>query len=207
MKNVRSKKSVNVVTAEVTPEANERLTVENWLAPFWTKSLIVSILPMRLSINICVRFSSVIKAVILGMSICLRMRTSALNGSASRIGKPAWACCSIVVTDRTMYDLESSANPTKTGIIETIKSDTIKKTVKNVMRIPRTSGHFQRRSFTTNGQSSKAKKHDIKKRPIKSRSKYRTQSKKHAATIIAIYVINCRVDEERRDFIEIVYPK
>jgi GTP:adenosylcobinamide-phosphate guanylyltransferase len=42
------------------------------------------------------------KAVILGISTCFRISASALKGRESRIGNPAFACCSIAVTDRTI---------------------------------------------------------------------------------------------------------
>lgn len=117
------------------------------------------------------RFSSVINVVMRGISICFRIRASRLRGSLSRSGKPARASSSRAVTDRTIYDFESSARPTKTGIIEMIKRETARKTVKKVIKMPSTSGIFHLRSFTTNGQRRSAKKHEIKNKPIKSRSK------------------------------------
>ena len=62
----------------------------------------------------------------------------------------------------TMYDFESSARPTNTGMIDMTKRETAKKTVKKVIKMPSTSGIFHLRSFTTNGQSRSAKKHEIK---------------------------------------------
>lgn len=72
-------------------------------------------------------------------------------------------------TVRVMYDFESSASQTKTGIIDITKRVKARNTLKNVIKIPSMSGIFQCFSFTTNGPRRSAKKQEIKKRPTKSR--------------------------------------
>jgi hypothetical protein len=130
----------------------------------------MSILPINPLTTNCVLLGSVMKLVTLDMSTSERIMPPSPSGSLSIKGNPAFAASSTAVTVRTIYPLESSASPTKTGIIETKNHVKVRKTVKKVIRIPSISGIFQCLSLTTKGHRSKAKKQDTKKSPIRSRN-------------------------------------
>lgn len=172
IKNVSNTKSENVVTAVVTPEANDRLTVETCPTDCWMKFLIISIFPISPFITNCARFSSTIKARIASIFTSLRIKLPRLKGRLSIIGKLARACCSSAFAVFTTYTLESSARPTKTGTIETRKRPIIRKSPKNVTNIPKTSGILILLRRPTKGLKRSAKKQATKNKPIKSRNRY-----------------------------------
>ena len=116
----------------------------------------------------CVLFGSVTKSATLVTSTSDRTVCQRLKGRVSIIGNPAFASLSITMTVRLIYAFESSAKPTKTGIIEIRKRLNAKNTPKNVISMPRTSGIFQCFNLTTKGPRRRAKKQKKKKSQTKS---------------------------------------